>query len=153
MDGRCLHITTHVRESDLLAIHRFRHGLMTVLAIKERPGVLVNLPQPAGVITFPRTPRARGRGTTGQTVVEWEEVRLMAWRTEIPMPAGGLFSAQSRSSPPGRGRRHNPSHEGKAARGCGSSRSAYCEGRSRGGSSCRLLGRLLDRLVSRQLYL
>ena len=77
------------------AINRFRHGLTTVLAIKERPGVLVNSRQPGDVITSPCAPRAGDHGTTGQTEVEWEEALLMAWGAEIPIPPGGLLSAQA----------------------------------------------------------
>jgi hypothetical protein len=63
-------------------------------------------------------PEQETTGTTGQPEVEWEEAFLIAWGAEIPIPPGGLLSAQCGSSPPGRGRRDNPSHEGKAARGC-----------------------------------
>ena len=72
--------------------------------LKERPGVLVNLRQPGGVITSVCVPRAGDHGTAGQTEVEWEEVLFMAWGAEVPIPPGGLLSVQSCSSPSGRGR-------------------------------------------------
>ena len=59
--------------------------------LKERPGILVNLRQPSGVITSIFAPRAGDHRTEGRTEVEWEEALLMAWGAEIPIPSAAFY--------------------------------------------------------------
>src|SRR6266403_1941048 len=84
---------------------------------RGRPGVLVNLPRQSRMLksrTLPRAGDQRSHRANCDGMGGSASYGLGRRRTTAP---GGLLSAESRSSPPGRGGSDNSGHEGTASRG------------------------------------